>query len=97
MSQNGFGRGGLRHLGDLGLRRDQRAAWLSDARDEAFPIYRNMTLHTLVLDGRTGRLDVWCCGRSAAHGPPVYRWELLPSSPFFGFAESLPAQAVSAN
>ena len=62
------------------------AAVLSDAADAAFPIYRNMTLHSLLLDARSGRLRGWCCGRAPASGaPPAYDWH-LPS--FFPAAQS---------
>lgn len=52
------------------------AARLSDSADAAYPIYRNMTLHTVILDGPTGRLDLWCCGLRASVDPPVYSWNL---------------------
>ena len=48
---------------------------LSDAADTAYPIFRNMTLATLVLDGKSGKLDVWCCHHaSLGGGPPQYSW-----------------------
>ena len=53
------------------------AARLSDDADPLYPIFRNMTLHTLILDGPTGELTVWCCGRRAATDKPSYRWNLL--------------------
>ena len=57
-------------------------ARLSDRADSEYPIFRNMTLHTLVLDGATGRLEGWCCGTAAASGaPPAYTFDLLS---FFG-------------
>lgn len=56
------------------------AARLSDTADEAFPIYRNMTLHTLILDGLSGTLRMWCCGRRAAFDEPQFTWHL----PSFG-------------
>lgn len=36
------------------------------------------TLVTLVLNGTTGRLHIWCCGVSAMEAPqnPVYSWDL---------------------
>jgi hypothetical protein len=52
------------------------AARLSDTADAQYPIYRTMTLTTMVLDGVNGSLDVWCCGNSAASAPPLYRWNL---------------------
>jgi hypothetical protein len=54
---------------------------LSDDHDRQYPIYRDMTLHTLVLDGASGVLQGWCCGRRAAVDPPDYHWDL---SSFFG-------------
>ena len=50
---------------------------LSDHADPVLPIYRTMTLATLVLDGLTGKLRVWCCGTSATDGKPVFEWDLL--------------------
>jgi len=51
---------------------------LSDASDPRYPIFRNMTLVTMILNGTTGDLDVWCCGLSANSGaPPVYRWNAI--------------------
>ena len=62
------------------------AAVLSDVADAAYPIYRNMTLHSLLLDARSGRLRGWCCGSAPASGePPAYDWH-LPS--FFPAAQS---------
>ena len=59
---------------------------LSDVADAAYPIYRNMTLHSLLLDARSGRLRGWCCGSAPASGePPAYDWH-LPS--FFPAAHS---------
>jgi len=59
---------------------------LSDSHDKSFPIFRNMTLVTMILDGKRGRMDVWCCGSSAAGGtPPTYSWDLL------GFFSNEPA------
>jgi len=58
---------------------------LSDATDRAYPIYREMTLATLILDGSIGRMDVWCCGHSSASGgEPIYSWDMLN---FFGDTE----------
>ena len=48
---------------------------LSDTSDREYPIYRDMTLATFVLDHRWS-LRVWCCGRSAMSGPPDYHWNL---------------------
>ena len=60
----------LRSLADVASR-------LSDVADVAYPIYRNMTLHSLLLDARSGRLRGWCCGSAAASGnPPTYDWHL---------------------
>eukprot|EP00931_Biecheleriopsis_adriatica_P073154 TRINITY_DN47499_c0_g1_i1.p1 TRINITY_DN47499_c0_g1~~TRINITY_DN47499_c0_g1_i1.p1 ORF type:complete len:392 (+),score=73.41 TRINITY_DN47499_c0_g1_i1:29-1177(+) len=58
--------------------RDRRAvmAILSDAEDREYPIYRDETLATLVLDGLTGVLDVWS-GHAAIQGATVYSWNLL--------------------
>ena len=65
------------------------ASRLSDSYDEAYPIYRNMTLHTVILDGPKATLSFWCCGRRAvANGSlsePAYRWNLLT---FFGQAQA---------
>lgn len=53
-------------------------ARLSDTSDAAYPIFRGMTLTSIVLDGVTGALDVWCCGSSPASGAsPAYRWNVL--------------------
>lgn len=49
---------------------------LSDTADPIYPIYREMTLATLVLDGAKKLLQVWCCGHSATSEPPLYRWDL---------------------
>lgn len=49
---------------------------LSDTTDTAYPIYRAMTLATLVLDGAERLLQVWCCGSSATSGPPIHSWDL---------------------
>merc|ERR1712176_28086 len=50
---------------------------LSDIADPKIPIYRDITLTTMVYDGTTGRMNVWCCGHSAASGPPLYSWDML--------------------
>ena len=53
-------------------------AILSDHADPAYPIFRGMTLTTMVLDGLSGKLSVWCCGDSATGGkPPLYEWNVL--------------------
>ena len=63
-------------------------ARLSDTADAAYPVYRPMTLTSIVLDGATGTLDVWCCGSSPASGaPPVYKWDVLS---WFGGGERAP-------
>jgi len=50
---------------------------LSDSADRDYPIFRPTTVATLILDGATGGLEVWCCGHPAAgDAPPVYRWNL---------------------
>ena len=51
-------------------------ARLSDDNDQAYPIFRPMTLTTLVLDGNSSQLDVWCCGHAAQSGVPTYTWNL---------------------
>ena len=55
---------------------DDIRAILSDDADPVYPIYRDMTLTTLVLDGLTGKMRVWC-GTSAMGGEPVFEWDLL--------------------
>lgn len=55
---------------------DDIAMRLSDTHDAAYPIYRQMTLATLVLDGAARSLRVWCCGHSAESGPPAFKWDL---------------------
>merc|ERR1712232_1478040 len=63
------------------------ARLLSDTAGAEYPLYRPYTLATLLLEGQTGQLDVWCCGHSAISGAsPVYSWH-LPS--FFGKAAAL--------
>ena len=54
---------------------------LGDASDAAYPIFREMTLASLVVHtldgGATGTLDVWCCHTSPSSGePPAYSWKL---------------------
>mmetsp|Transcript_13944 Transcript_13944/g.30355 ORF Transcript_13944/g.30355 Transcript_13944/m.30355 type:complete len:406 (+) Transcript_13944:46-1263(+) len=52
---------------------------LSDHHDEEYPIYRETTLVTFILDGHAGRVDIWCCGTSASSGPePFYSWNIWP-------------------
>eukprot|EP00931_Biecheleriopsis_adriatica_P121333 TRINITY_DN96416_c0_g1_i1.p1 TRINITY_DN96416_c0_g1~~TRINITY_DN96416_c0_g1_i1.p1 ORF type:complete len:406 (+),score=63.90 TRINITY_DN96416_c0_g1_i1:196-1413(+) len=54
------------------------ATMLSDSANSNYPIFRNTTIATLLLDGASGRLRVWCCGSAAASGaPPTYSWSLL--------------------
>ena len=66
------------------------ASRLSDVADAAYPIYRNMTLHSLLLDARSGRLRGWCCGSAADSGQaPAYDWHLpsfFPARPWNGSA-----------
>eukprot|EP00929_Paragymnodinium_shiwhaense_P029206 TRINITY_DN16796_c0_g1_i1.p1 TRINITY_DN16796_c0_g1~~TRINITY_DN16796_c0_g1_i1.p1 ORF type:complete len:425 (-),score=90.17 TRINITY_DN16796_c0_g1_i1:346-1593(-) len=53
-------------------------ARLSDTADPSYPIFRNMTITTAVLNGLTGDLDVWCCGHAAASGKsPLHSWNVL--------------------
>merc|ERR1712217_432424 len=49
---------------------------LSDAADRKFPIFRNITVGTLILNGASGRMRVWGYGRAAASGPPTYDWNI---------------------
>ncbi len=49
---------------------------LSDDADGAYPIFRNMTLTTVVLDGASGDFRVWCCGTKAKDAEPLYEWNL---------------------
>lgn len=59
-------------------------ARLSDHADATYPVFRTMTLATMVLDGSEAKLQVWCCGLSAVSGaPPVYTWDVMH---FFGNA-----------
>mmetsp|Transcript_26957 Transcript_26957/g.77349 ORF Transcript_26957/g.77349 Transcript_26957/m.77349 type:complete len:448 (+) Transcript_26957:39-1382(+) len=37
---------------------------------------RHGTIATLVLNGTTSTLSVWCCGRPSSRGVPVYKWNL---------------------
>jgi len=54
---------------------------LSDTSDTAYPVFRNITMGTFILDGITGQLDVWCCGQSPASGAPALAtFDLLASS-----------------
>ena len=55
---------------------------LSDTHDQAYPLFRNMTLASLLLDldvggVRVGHLNVWCCG-SPPNGEtaPAFSWDL---------------------
>jgi len=53
------------------------ASRLSDTADGEYPLYRDMTLATFLLDGMSGQLEVWCCGHSAASGaPPMHTWNI---------------------
>lgn len=53
-------------------------AVLSDNADEAFPIFRHVTLATLVVDSAAGILDIFCCGvRAVQGGPPAFAVDLL--------------------
>merc|ERR1712039_800405 len=53
---------------------------LSDASDKDYPIFRDETIAQLILDGSTGRLDVWCCGQTATSGAPaVATFSLTPN------------------
>jgi len=49
---------------------------LSDSTDTEFPIFRDMTLGTFVLDGSSGTLSVWCCGLASATHQPAYQWNI---------------------
>lgn len=50
---------------------------LSDAADTNYPIFRNMTLSTFILDGATGQLEVWCCGHNATGlAPAIFSWNI---------------------
>jgi len=49
---------------------------LSDTLNTPNRIFNQNTLSTMVLDGPSGNLNVWCCGISPKAGPPVYRWNL---------------------
>jgi len=60
--------------------REDVIARLSDDSDTAYPIFRDMTIATLILDGSTGRLDVWCCGQRPNSGsPPFATFVLTPN------------------
>jgi hypothetical protein len=59
-----------RTVGDIARR-------LSDRADEAYPIFRNMTLTSILLNGDDGALHAWCCGHRPVDAPPAYRWNLL--------------------
>ena len=57
--------------------REDVARLLSDEGDDAYPVFREMTLASLVLDS-TGHLDAWCCGHAPASGhAPAYSWDIL--------------------
>ena len=55
---------------------DDIAERLSDTTDSEYPIFREMTLATLLLDGLSRSLRVWCCGRAATSGPPDFSWSV---------------------
>ena len=56
---------------------DDIIARLGDRADDQYPIFRNMTLLTILLDGASGTLRAWCCHRRPADGgPPAYTWDL---------------------
>jgi len=50
---------------------------LSDHENPEHPIFRNDTLMTTAFDSASGRMSVWCCGRSAATHPPSHTWDML--------------------
>ena len=61
---------------------------LGDTADAAFPVYRDITLTTMVLDGATGVLDVWVDANPAtAAAGPDFSWNLTS---FFVAAPSTP-------
>ena len=49
---------------------------LSDTSDRNYPVFRNITLTTMILNTKTLQLHVWCCGKNAAEHEPVYLWNL---------------------
>lgn len=61
--------------------RDDIAEILSDVDGTDYPIWRDITIATLLTDGATGRLDAYCCGESAATHAPAHSWDVLD---FFG-------------
>lgn len=50
-------------------------ARLSDTADADYPIFRNITIGTFVLDGNSGLFRTWH-DRAAASGPETYRWNI---------------------
>jgi hypothetical protein len=50
-------------------------AVLGDTADPKYPVYRPITLATLVLDGESGNLTVWANARPG-HAAPVYNWNI---------------------
>jgi len=56
---------------------DDIKARLSDTSDTDFPLFRDMTIATITLNGTTADLNVWCCGHASASTPPLYKWNLL--------------------
>mmetsp|Transcript_40048 Transcript_40048/g.124702 ORF Transcript_40048/g.124702 Transcript_40048/m.124702 type:complete len:136 (-) Transcript_40048:90-497(-) len=49
---------------------------LSDTADAEYPVFREYTVGTFILDGASGVVRVWCCGQAAGSGPPVYAWNI---------------------
>jgi len=64
---------------------------LSDTADPDLPLFRNMTITTLILEGATGDLRIFCCGQPAASGKPLYSWNVLD---FFKTEDLATAAAV---
>ena len=62
-------------------------ARLQDMHDAQYPVYRNITLATVLLDGQTGILEIWAHhpiprppgphrGESPPQLPPTFRWNI---------------------
>mmetsp|Transcript_7155 Transcript_7155/g.13543 ORF Transcript_7155/g.13543 Transcript_7155/m.13543 type:complete len:377 (-) Transcript_7155:102-1232(-) len=49
---------------------------LGDVQDAAYPIYRNITLMTLLLDGVSGDLNIWADANPYT-AEPVYSWNVF--------------------
>lgn len=49
---------------------------LSDTSNTNYPVFRNITLTTMILNLKTLNLNVWCCGKNALQHDPVYQWDL---------------------